>query len=512
MRYTTASFLILLLSWTNLSSYGQKELEVFNGYKYIYFPTLMYPNGGVDIYGITSNARIPFIEKGFGILGDVLDPNSIPKEVKENPCIVLTCQITHPSPNGLSNSVTLSFLNCKNQLVYKTKASGAMGINFEGDYRIAVKKALKDLSSLKYNYNSTLTPEIEYPKVEISNETETSLKNYFDNNKIDLLEGIFKSYQSDMLGYYKFAIKKKDDKYIAIILETDNKVWNLGEIKANFETSSMNGVFSVKWYLGDKTPYETFGVLENESLLSIEFKDQNGQKKQDKFIKMYPVVDNEKVTSKKRYSASGSGFFLSTNGLIATNAHVIEGAKNIEINLSNELGNFTYKAKLVLIDSKNDVAIIKVDDDKFKELNSLPYGITEKAEIGEKAFTIGYPLNDIMGTNYKVTDGIISATSGIADDVRYYQISVPLQPGNSGGPLFNKEGNIIGITSAKLNSKAVGTTIENVNYAIKSVYLSSLINILPNSTIPAPSNLLINKELKDQIKVLKNYVCIIIVN
>jgi len=511
MRYKTTFILTLLLSLSALLSYGQKEVEVFNGYKYIYLPPLTYQNGGVDIYGIASNTRSYFTEKGFGILVDKSEPNNIPKEVKENPCLVLTCQIEHPSPNGFSNSVTLTFLNCKNQLVYKTKGSGSMGMNVEGDYRIAVRKALKDFSSLKYRYTNSLTPEIEYPKVETSNETENSLKTYFDTNKIDVLEGVYKSYQSESLGYYKFAIKKKDGKYIAIILEADNKIWKPGEIKATFEISSMTGFYSVKWYMGDKTPFETFGALENEALLSIEFKEQNGQKKQDKFIKMYPAADS-KTTFKKSSGASGSGFFLSANGLIATNAHVVEGAKSIEINLSNELGNFTYKAKLVLIDSKNDVAIIRIEDETFKGLNPLPYGISEKAEIGEKAFTIGYPLNDIMGTNYKLTDGIISAKSGIADDVRYYQISVPLQPGNSGGPLFNKEGNIIGITSAKLNSKAVGTTIENVNYAIKSIYLTGLMNMLPDLNIPAPSNQLTNKELKDQVKILKNYVCIINTN
>lgn len=114
-----------------------------------------------------------------------------------------------------------------------------------------------------------------------------------------------------------------------------------------------------------------------------------------------------------------------------------------------------------------------------------------------------------MGSNYKVTDGIISSKSGIADDVRYYQISVPLQPGNSGGPLFSKEGNVIGITSARLNGKAVGTQIENVNYAIKSSYLLSLYNMLPNSTRLTTTSTVATKELQDQVKVLKNYVCLI---
>ena len=114
-----------------------------------------------------------------------------------------------------------------------------------------------------------------------------------------------------------------------------------------------------------------------------------------------------------------------------------------------------------------------------------------------------------MGTNYKVTDGIISSKSGIADDVRYFQISVPIQPGNSGGPLFNKEGNIIGITSAKLNSKAVGTLVENVNYAIKITYLINLYNMLPSSSQLPNTPSLAGKELQEQIKTLKNYVCLI---
>lgn len=96
--------------------------------------------------------------------------------------------------------------------------------------------------------------------------------------------------------------------------------------------------------------------------------------------------------------------------------------------------------------------------------------------------------------------------------MRYYQISVPLQPGNSGGPLFNYEGDVIGITSARLNSKAVGTDIENVNYAIKISYLLNLYNMLPNveklSTTPTQTE----KELQDHVKLLKNYVCLIKVN
>lgn len=203
--------------------------------------------------------------------------------------------------------------------------------------------------------------------------------------------------------------------------------------------------------------------------------------------------------------ASGSGFFISTDGLIATNSHVIQGARKIEVNISNESGRFGYIAEVIFDSPQNDVAVLKINDSKFKKLNSLPYGISTNVEVGEKVFTIGYPLNSIMGENYKVTDGIISSKTGPADDEKYYQISVPIQPGNSGGPLFNKDGNIIGITTATLNSKALNIQTQNVNYAIKGVYLLNKNNVVPL----LPKSTLANKQLFEQVKVLKNYVCLI---
>jgi S1-C subfamily serine protease len=333
-------------------------------------------------------------------------------------------------------------------------------------------------------------------------ETETSIKAYYDTTNLDQIEGIYKGTSP----YYKFAIKKYDDKYLAIILDAeDKKKWKVGTVKAYIEKSASETIFSIRWLMGDKTPNETTGILTNKTLLSIYLND-----KESLFLKLYP--SNKIETNKNKNTAiniTGSGFFITSKGLIATNAHVVNNAKKIEVKIPTDFGNATYNAKTLLIDNKNDVAIIQIEDESFKETKPLPYGISDKADIGEKSFTIGYPLNDIMGENYKVADGIISSKSGIADDIRYYQITIPIQPGNSGGPLFNSEGNIIGITSAKLNSKAAGVQVENVNYAIKAAYLMNLINMIPNTEIPTPSVQLVTKELKEQIKTLKDYVCLI---
>ena len=487
-------------------SFGQK----LDGYKYVYVPTLTYTNGGTDIWNISGMLRIWFSNKGFMVL---TENSPTTEELKNDPCMLLTCEVNHTNIVSGTNKVTITLKNCKQEVVY-ISTGGAMGLSLQADYNKATKRAFEEVNSMKYAFNpeKTIAKELEkaLPTLEMTGLTEEFIKKYLSENKLDPIEGIYKSYQSDGVPYYKIGVIKSGDKYKAVIIETELSYWRAGELKAVFEPSSMKGFYSVKWYMGNKTPFETFGSMDNEALLSIEFKDQqSGEKKQDKFIKMFPAISGDAVLKKDNSKASGSGFFITTNGVIATNAHVVEGATNIEVTVSNDVGSFNYKTKVLLMDSKNDVALLQIDDQKFKGLTSIPYGIVENSDVGSKVFTIGYPLNDVMGTNYKVTDGIISSKTGIADDVRYYQISVPIQPGNSGGPLFNKEGNVIGITSARLNSKSVGTQVENVNYAIKSSYLLNLYNMLPNSTRISGTSQVASKELQDQIKVLKNYVCLI---
>jgi S1-C subfamily serine protease len=494
--------LLITLLFITVTAFGQ----TLDGYKYVYVETVTYQSGRIDIWGISSKLRTSFENKGLIVLNESSTP---PKELEQDRCLLVSCYISHTNVVSGINEVTITLKNCKNQVIHSNTGS-AMGWSVQDDFNKATKRAFSAVESMSYNFNPAMTPKLDFPIVEKTSETEESMKTYLSANKIERIEGIYKSYQNDQLSYYKFGIIKQGDKYKAIIIDSDLKQWKAGEVKAVFEQSSMKDLYSVKWYMGNKEPFETFGLLENEGLLSIEFKDpQTGEKRQDEFIKMYPAASGDVTFKKDNSKSSGSGFFITTSGIIATNAHVIEGATNIQVTIANEIGTFTYDAKVLLVDSKNDVALLQVNDEKFKGLTTIPYGISENSDVGSKVFTIGYPLNNVMGSNYKVTDGIISSKSGIADDVRYYQISVPLQPGNSGGPLFNKEGNVIGITSARLNGKAVGTQIENVNYAIKSSYLLNLYNMLPNSTKLTATSTLATKELQDQVKVLKNYVCLI---
>ena len=200
---------------------------------------------------------------------------------------------------------------------------------------------------------------------------------------------------------------------------------------------------------------------------------------------------------------SGSGFALKDD-FIVTNYHVIENAESIWIH--GIKGDFPtkYNAKVVATDKFNDIALLKVSDSNFTGFGTIPYNVkTSVSDVGEDIFVLGYPLTSTMGEEIKLTTGVISSRTGFQGDVSLYQISAPIQPGNSGGPLFDYKGNLVGIVSSK------HTGAENVGYAIKTSYLGNLIestvskNILPTNAQTA------TLPLTEKIKVLKNFVFMI---
>lgn len=171
-------------------------------------------------------------------------------------------------------------------------------------------------------------------------------------------------------------------------------------------------------------------------------------------------------------TTSGSGVALTTDGLILTAYHVVKGAKKITIQTNSE----KFSAKVVQIDSANDIALLKCEG-SFK---ACPITSSKDIHLGQSVFTIGYPNINLQGYSPKVTKGEISSMNGIQDDPREWQVSVPIQHGNSGGPLFDDKGNVIGIVVAKLSAakmaKYTGDIPENVGYAIKSSYILPLLD------------------------------------
>tara|TARA_B100001113_G_C21115082_1_gene625017 strand:+ start:286 stop:2934 length:2649 start_codon:yes stop_codon:yes gene_type:complete len=308
-------------------------------------------------------------------------------------------------------------------------------------------------------------------------------------------------------GYYRVRIFKK-----GVNLGMDDyKKYNDGSLKGNrtlnivrvgnsiYFSISGNVIYSTEVYTleGDEFGIVTWG---KQSVLFDNFKVRKSVSESSPYIA-------ERDDEDSGWSGNGSGIILTKDGYIATNHHVIEDVSDIEVEFIYNKEIKSFNAKLIRSDAVNDLAILKIDDPKFVNLTSIPYNFkTRSSDIGQEVFALGYPMAlTVMGKDIKFTDGRISARSGYQGDITTYQTTTPIQPGNSGGPLFDTNGNLIAINSSILRADVA----ENVSYSIKTSYLLTLIDALPNS-IPLPSSTYVaTKPLTEQIKILSNYVVLI---
>jgi len=360
--------------------------------------------------------------------------------------------------------------------------------------------------------------------------TQSQWENYFKKKiqNLDPIEGIWSSSYTKKVSSNKFVNSKyypQNSSYAIYKVRNKYKAYWFGQNTDNstFEQTFINtasaGVYLMKIYY--KKSYSTAranAVLTGIGLLEYFFevptvevknrvRESGGQwiaeikiTYEHQWIKIYPSKTEYDVTQ----PASGTGFGLSSNGIIVTNYHVIAGAKTIKVKGINFDFNKNYNAKVLVSDKNNDLALIQIDDNSFSSLGSIPYTVkTGLAGVGESIFVLGYPLRATMGDEIKLTNGIISSRTGFQGDITSYQISAPVQPGNSGGPLFNSQGNLIGIINAK------HTGAENASYAIKSSYLTNLIELLSSPPDLQPTNSLSGKNLTTQVEMIKKFIYII---
>ena len=184
--------------------------------------------------------------------------------------------------------------------------------------------------------------------------------------------------------------------------------------------------------------------------------------------------------SAKTGTQTGTGFVISANGHIVTNHHVINGCSgDIRGNLSGEAAS---TLRVVSSDESNDLALLQGPAASFKAFAK----IRDRAiHSGDSVVAIGYPFHGLLTSDFTVTTGIVSSLSGIMNDTRFLQISAAVQPGNSGGPLLDTSGQIVGMVAAKLNAlkfvRATGNIPENINFAIKT---GAIRDFLDNSVVP----------------------------
>jgi S1-C subfamily serine protease len=207
----------------------------------------------------------------------------------------------------------------------------------------------------------------------------------------------------------------------------------------------------------------------------------DNQKLQDLSREMSQVKNDQKVTKAEvnilkdkikpnvkeqpEFKSGGTGFLVDGKGYLVTNAHIIRNSKNVAV--FNNKGE-QFKAVVLSRDNVRDIAILKITDERFKPLPSLPYGISKSvSDVAEPIFTLGYPRNDIV-----YSEGSLSARTGFNGDTFSYQLGIAANRGNSGGPVFNHDGDVIGVISSK------ETESEGVAFAIQSKYIYEAIEQL----------------------------------
>ena len=192
-----------------------------------------------------------------------------------------------------------------------------------------------------------------------------------------------------------------------------------------------------------------------------------------------PVVQQPSV--KQQVVSGGTGFLFSSKDYVITNHHLVRGRSSIKVTF---LDGEAIDAKIVSVDKQNDIAFLKLSQSPKIPPSSLRIADSSTVKLGDKIFTIGYPASHLLGKSPKYSEGVINSIKGISDNPAYFQISVPIQPGNSGGPLFNERGEVIGITTSSLDSDlakdAMGAVPQNINYAVKSLLIKNLMPTIPD--------------------------------
>ncbi|MFC3198600.1 trypsin-like peptidase domain-containing protein [Parapedobacter deserti] len=271
-------------------------------------------------------------------------------------------------------------------------------------------------------------------------------------------------------------------------------LWNRFKINSLVAASvAIVAVFSTLWLSGY---YQT--IEKTTSNYSALRRDMNTVKRNVNAQNAVIRNINEKQKGGAASHFGATGFLVASNGYVVTNYHVVKGADSVH--LQNTKGH-SYRADVIYIDPTHDLAMLRITDSAFQALKSIPYTFKETAsDLGEDVYTIGFPRDEIV-----YGQGYLSSRTGYAGDTTAYQLSIPVNPGNSGGPVVDSRGQVIGIISGKQ------TGIDGVSFAIKTEALLKSISAIPpdsleNKLVINKKNMLNGLTRTEQVKRIQDYV------
>ncbi|GAB6178169.1 hypothetical protein JCM16814_30600 [Desulfobaculum senezii] len=304
-------------------------------------------------------------------------------------------------------------------------------------------------------------------------------KEFLDGRPANRFEGIWTDDQS---RYVMGLVHDKEDiryPYKAYVLTSEEVEWRPGDVKIQFNKLKKDEACTSTYSRRKKDSQGVLWRVGKSEMLALNL----GRRNRLALMKMYPDKDAGEVTV-----YTGTCWLLDDKGHAMTCAHVVDGAKQIQVYTSPT--TFT-SARVLLVDEGLDLAVLKIDAVP-SHLKPLPVKLTGMTPQGEDVFVVGYPIASIIGTQLKMTEGIISSTRGYEETASQYQVSAMVNGGNSGGPLFDSCGRVIGVVSAKITLQ----NVEGIAYSVKSNYIGLMLDQLgiPRPA-PAPAHPMTGKEL-----------------
>lgn len=471
---STSRLLVLVISLTPFFLQASAVAGEINACKF-----LVVTDFTSDPYGIAKELRAQGRAKGFTVLSAVTEVSGAD--------MLKTCVMAGSwSREAFGGEIAMRVMDANGALIAEAAVHATAWWTAARTVRGAVKKIYAQVGYTGYSeevFRQRMQREYPArPKVAV---TEEEIKKAEPKNHV---EGIW----SDPRDEYRLGIVPAPEgsgaDFVAVVLQSNHPLWQPGEIKAEIRTTASSDVFTCTYYLANKKPTGTTLSLDHDSILRGSLTTPKGSIDL-LLVRVWPKTAPEAHrTESATGGASGTGFLLSRDGLIATNWHVVADAKNIGV--AFPAWNGSISAEVVIRDVVNDLVVLRLSDTAKLATTcpELPFQLSSSkgVTLGQRVSTVGYPLTPILGSNPKFSEGVVSSKTGFQDDPRSFQISAEVQPGSSGSPLFDSEGNIVGIVVATLDAgklyQMASALPQNVNWAIKSDYLLNLVGMLPGHT------------------------------
>lgn len=353
----------------------------------------------------------------------------------------------------ISHTLNQSGLISGNRIVYETDSKILADYNRKRKFE---QDSIKEFNTQRKLLEAAKVAEKEKKRIERFYATLSERL----NQELDPIEGVYKSIDQGEDYEYDIAILKStnDGEYIGLVLGSTDPSFRIGTGVFTFTKTAGANLFFVSYQSKAGQRFENKTATFDGVLLAMGVKS---------FVKMYPSEGDTRrfneVNPLFDWESSGSGALINKEGYIITNNHVVTRANKIRIAFQND--SIDYNAVVISQNETADIALLQIVDDRFK-CELAPVSWSTDFNLGQRVFTLGYPISNKMSDNVKVVDGIVSGTNGRSGDPMFFQTTLPVWYGNSGGPCFNSKGEILGLATQILWDR--GEKVDNVAYITKT--------------------------------------------